>query len=541
MSDVGRRAGARLFVVTGLVVAALVACTGPPPATSAHGAGPKAPPTSVTPTRSTTSPTSSPSRGQRPPSRKGVRPPPYDPTRLRGTDAWELTDPALQKQIEGYSVPVSGLPGTDVRLMVSTISADYRVQAYRLGGYRGGTGRLIWTSRLQAGHQESPPTLVPATRTAEARWPVSLRVDTSDWPAGFYLLKLDASDGYQWLIPYVVRSATTAGKVVLTAPFIDWEAYNAWGGYSLYVGPPGQERSWAVSFDRPNSGPEAGLYLFDSLGMVVLAERMHLPLAYESDVAVATDPRLLDGARAFVSVGHDEYWTVPERRHVTTARDAGSNLFFTSSNDIYWRVRLGSTWEGRDQLVICYKIDAPTRDPARLTHPARTTTRWRDPPRPDPENSLTGMQYECYPVDSPYRVASPGWWGFAGTGVHRGSEFPGLIEDEADRVYPIPSTPRPLQILSYTPYDCGGVPTSSESTYYTTPSGAGVVDVGTQFWDCALRTTCRDLPTADDVFVRRVTRNVLQQFAKGPAGRRLPAHDNVAHFPLPKVNQVPAS
>ncbi len=537
----GRRAGARLFVVSGLVVATAVACTGPPSETGAHRPGNSTPSRVVTPTPSTTPPTATPTRGRPSPSRKGVRPPPYDPTKLRGTNAWNVTDPALQKQIEGYTVPVSGLPGTDVRLMVSTVATSYRVQAYRLGGYEGGTGRLIWSSGPEIGHQEAAPTIVPATRTAEARWPVSLRVDTSTWPPGFYLFKLEASDGHQWLVPYVVRSVSTAGKVVLSASFIDWEAYNTWGGYSLYVGPPGQESSWAVSFDRPSSGPEAGLYLFDSLGLVVLAEQMHLPLAYESDVAVATHPRLLDGARAYVSVGHDEYWTIPERQHVTAARDAGTNLLFTSSNDIYWRVRLGSTWAGHDQLVICYKIDAPSRDPDRTTHPALTTTRWRDPPHPDPENSLTGMQYECYPVDSPYRVASPGWWGFAGTGVHRGSAFPGLIEDEADRVYPIASTPRPLQILSYTPYDCGGVPTSSESTYYTTPSGAGVVDVGTQFWDCALRTTCRNLPTADDVFVRRVTHNILEQFAKGPVGNRLPAHDNVAHFPLPKVNQVPAS
>jgi hypothetical protein len=85
------------------------------------------------------------------------------------------------------------------------------------------------------------------------------------------------------------------------------------------------------------------------------------------------------------------------------------------------------------------------------------------------------------------------------------------------------------------------VPTSSESTYYTTPSGAGVVDLGTQEWACAVKPRCGALPAADDRFVRGVTTNVLREFARGPVGRVHPAHDNVADFPLSTVNTVPAS
>jgi hypothetical protein len=226
---------------------------------------------------------------------------------------------------------------------------------------------------------------------------------------------------------------------------------------------------------------------------------------------------------------------------VTAARDSGTNLAFLSSNDVYWRVRLANTDSGPDRLVVGYKTDALTQDPMRHSHPAETTARWRDPPHPDPENSLTGMLYECYPVDAPYRVVSPHWWGFSGTGVHEGTQFPHLVQYEADRVYPDESTPRPLQILSYADYSCGGVETSTESTYYTTSSGAGVIDFGTQFWTCALLPACRDLPGADDRFVRRVTANMLTRFAAGPAGNGSPARDNVARFPLPLVNQVPAS
>jgi hypothetical protein len=149
--------------------------------------------------------------------------------------------------------------------------------------------------------------------------------------------------------------------------------------------------------------------------------------------------------------------------------------------------------------------------------------------------------YECFPVNEPYRVASPGWWGFRGTGVRAGTEFPHLVAYEADRVYPGPLTPHPLQVLSYVRYSCLGAETSSQSTYYTTRSGAGVVDFGTQRWACAVRPHCPPLSPATERFALKVTANVLLRMSKGPVGRTHPARDNVGDFPLPTVNQVPAS
>jgi hypothetical protein len=428
--------------------------------------------------------------------------------------------------------------------MVSTWAPAFHADAYRIGGYRAGAGRLIWSSGRVSGRLQPAPDLRPATRTVVAHWEPSVQVSTVGWPPGFYLVKLTASSGFQSYIPFTVTSVSTRGRIVLAAPIMDWQAYNAWGGYDLYQAPPGQQRSWAVSFDRPYvAGNEAGAgsFVYNVVPPVVLAERMGLPLAYETDVEVATRPRLLAGARGYVSLGHDEYWTVPERRYVTAARDAGTNLAFLSSNSVYWRVRLRDAPSGPDRIVVGYKSDAATADPMRHSHPAMTTARWRDPPHPDPENSLTGTRYECFPVDAPYRVASPSWWGFRGAHVHRGSAFPHLVGDEADRVYSVSSTPRPLQILSYTPYDCDGTPTSAESTYYTTPSGAGVIDFGTQRWVCALRPRCPVLPVIDDRFARTVTATVLRAFAGGPVGFEEPAHDNVAHFHLSTTNQVPSS
>ena len=38
-------------------------------------------------------------------------------------------------------------------------------------------------------------------------------------------------------MPVTVRSARTAGKIVLKAAVATWQAYNTWGGYNLYKGP----------------------------------------------------------------------------------------------------------------------------------------------------------------------------------------------------------------------------------------------------------------------------------------------------------------
>ena len=94
-------------------------------------------------------------------------------------------------------------------------------------------------------------------------------------------------------------------------------------------------------------------------------------------------------------------------------------------------------------------------------------------PSPRPEHDLLGMQYECYPVDTDYVVASPRLVGFRGTGVRRGDHVPGLVGPEADRVYPDGRLPRPLQVLSHSPYSCRGVTTTTQSVYYTPAPGPG--------------------------------------------------------------------
>ncbi len=466
-----------------------------------------------------------------------------DQRRLRGSDAWRMTHPDDDGGIEAYTTVVSAVPGTPVGLKVSTDDATYRVFAYRIGAYDGGTGHLVWRSAPLDGARQAEATFEPReTRTVVAPWHPSTTIRTDGWEPGFYVLRLRGDSGREYQIPYVVSSPSAAGTIALVTPVTTWQAYNSWGGYSLYEGPDGDRRSWAVSFDRPYHGV-GGLNDFRVavVPLVVRAEGSGVPLSYFTNVDLDADHHRLAGALGYVSMGHDEYWTNGMRSAVETARDGGTNLAFLGANTMYWRIRLGERATGPRRLETGYRHDAAL-DPRRDMRPAEATSRYRDQPHARPENALTGMLYECYPVDADYVVATPRWWGFAGTGVRTGTAVAGLVGGESDRVYPDAHMPHPLQVLSHTTFSCRGDLTSSQSTYYTAPSGAGVFTAGTLRWGCALVDLCdRRLGPRTRDFVRRVTDNLLRGFAAGPVGLRHPAHDNVDKFALPLLNSVSAS
>jgi len=270
------------------------------------------------------------------------------------------------------------------------------------------------------------------------------------------------------------------------------------------------------------------MFLYHERKLIQLAERLGLPLAYVTSMDIDAEPRLLDGARALFSPGHDEYWTPPERAHVTAARDAGVNVAFLGANCMFRRTRLESTRLGPRRLVICYKTSY-TQDPMYGKDNALVTSDWREPPHPDPESSLTGTLYESNPVSAPYVVASPHAWMFAGTGVQKGTRFRGLVGIEYDRVNPGAPVERPIEILSHSPLTCRGVNSYSDSAYYTHHGGAGVFNAGTMRWVTSFGGPFRfglDRHASD--FTRRVTANLLRAFADGPAAAKHPAHDNLA-------------
>ena len=124
------------------------------------------------------------------------------------------------------------------------------------------------------------------------------------------MLRLRAATGWDTQVPYIVSSETARDTVALVTPVTTWQAYNEWGGYSLYAGPTGDRRAWAVSFDRPYHRV-GGMNSFRTAVMpiVVRAEASGEPLSYFSNLDLHADPEALHGARGYVSMGHDEYWT----------------------------------------------------------------------------------------------------------------------------------------------------------------------------------------------------------------------------------------
>ena len=311
-----------------------------------------------------------------------------------------------------------------------------------------------------------------------------------------------------------------------------WQAYNMWGGYDLYNGPAGPadyaNRSLAVSLDRPYDLDGAYLFLNQERKLIQLAERRGLPLAYETTMDLAAYPRLLVGASALVSLGHDEYWSPPERANVTAARDAGVNIAFLGANAMFRRTRLARTKLGARRLIICYKTSY-LQDPMYGKDNSLVTSDWREPPHPDPESSLTGTLYESNPTLADFVVVSPDAWLFRGTGVREGTRFRGLVGIEYDRVNPDSPVERPIEIMSHSPLTCRGVSSYSDSAYYTHRGGAGVFNTGTMRWVRSLSGghVGFGIDARTQRFTRQVTANVLRAFADGPAAAKYPARDNL--------------
>src|SRR5579875_99620 len=473
-------------------------------------------------------------RAARAPAARAAAPPfPVAENKLPGTSAWRITDQGPADAINGYASAQSVLPGQRFTLYVSTTARSFRVDAFRFGYYHGHDARLVWTSPPVRGRLQTAVRIAPGTHMVTAPWQPSLTVSTASWPIGSYLLRLDASSGPQRYVPITVRSPSTAGKVVILNDNTTWQAYNTWGGYSLYQGPDGlpSDRGYAVSFDRPYDGDGAVRFLAFDQAAIAVAERSGVPLAYETDVDLDQHPGLLDGARAVISLGHDEYYSQAMRNALLAARDAGTNLAFLGANAIYRHIRFADD----DRVIICYK-DAAI-DPLYGKDDAETTQQWRDPPDPRPESVITGVFYECNPVSAPWVVYDPSSWIFAGTGAYSGESFPGMVGPEYDRLNPDVPFPRPMQVLAHSPLTCDGYSTFSDTVYYTVASGAGVFASGTMRWVCAIRGPyCgHGLTWASVRFVVRATENLLRAFAAGPAGRTHPAQDNLARVKPPSI------
>jgi hypothetical protein len=447
---------------------------------------------------------------------------------LAGTRDWRLRPEGADDEIEGFADRVSVLPGESFRLFVSTAANGFTVEAFRVGWYGGAKARKLWSSERRPGGKQAPARIDSDAGTVVAPWKPSLTVETKSWPEGVYLLRLNADSGAQRYVPITLRSKDAAGRVVVLNATTTWQAYNTWGGRNLYSGPSGHtDRSHAVSFDRPYDKDGTGKFMGYEHPAITLAEKTGVPLAYATDNDLHANPDLLKDARGLVTLGHDEYWSTRMRTHATQARDRGVNIAFLGANAVNRHIRFGDTKLGNDRLVICYK--RASEDPIATKDPGESTQDWRLPPKPRPESDLIGIQFNCFPASGSFTVRRPDHWLFRGTGVRKGTAFPGMIGPETDALNPAGPTPKPIEILAHSRIDCGGVGKTADASYYTTKSGSGVFASGTMRWVCTIRGTgCGDgVTAAGQRFVSNVTETLIKAMAEGPLGHRHPARQDV--------------
>ncbi len=447
-----------------------------------------------------------------------------------GTPNWQIpSDPRSWDRIRGYANRASVNTAQSFTIFVTTM-ATWHVEAYRIGYYAATGGRLIWTSADQPARVQPVLTDDTATGMREAHWTPSLDVHAdASWPPGVYLLKLVSADNGASYIPMVIRDDESTAAVLVQSSVTTWQAYNTFGGASLYAGSDAnpRERAKVVSFDRPYEGTGSGEFFGREREFVWFAEQHGLDLTYWTDLDLHEQPQRVRQHRAFVSLGHDEYYSNEMRRGLQAARDGGVNLLFLGANAIFRKIRLEPSSAGPTRHEVNYRD--PRLDPMIRSDPTQVTVSWRDAPSNDPESALLGNFYECNPVKGDMVIADAAQWMFAGSGLHNGDRLPGVVGNEYDRVTPERPTPANIDVVAHSPVTCRNKPTFADASYYTAASGAGVFDLGTFWWIPKLVAVCPTGPSSDPACqIQDVVWNLLSDFAIGPAAVRHPSVSNLA-------------
>ena len=468
---------------------------------------------------------------------------------LPGTDAWRITKDVpgakpvtAEGAIEGYADTTSAQPGDVVTLFVATSAPTWHVEAYRMGWYGGMQGRLIWTSGETASTWQLDMSTDSTTKMSRALWVPSLTITIDNtWPTGSYLLKLVSSTSEAHYVPLTVRRDSTSASLVVVSAVTTWQAYNPWGGCTLYqcfVGNP-RSRANVVSFDRPYAASYnwgSADFLTHELPLISLIEELGIDTAYVTDIDLhssaldgdgSTNPVLVNRT-ALLTTAHDEYYSTPMRASLERARDAGINLAFFGANAVYRHIRLEANNEGLPfrQLVNYRTADD---DPMTSQDPLQSTVQWRNDPLNKPESALIGIQYFAAGVKTAMKLVNTDNWVFAGVDLSSGTSLKNLVAIEADGLGHSNQEPDNLEVLASSPVKYKNARYNHAMTYYSADSGAGIFATGTIGWIHALDTTTWGNETVSEV-VRGITTNVLQAFATGPAGVAHPSVSNASRY-----------
>jgi hypothetical protein len=360
--------------------------------------------------------------------------------RRAGTPGW-LAPLVTDRSIEVYAGNTDAVAGDTVDVHVSTVpAARYRLVVYRLGWYRGVGARQVACSPGCAKDELGAPQAIPAPDQdgrIVAGWPVTDRITIDpSWVSGYYLFRATLTSGPDAGMAattyVVVRRQNSRAAMLVQVPVNTWEAYNGWGGRSLYDFPGLGPRAKRVSFDRPFAWHVVGGQgpLGWELPLVRFIERNGWDVSYQSDVMTDAQPGSLLRHHLVVVAGHDEYWSRRMRDGFEFARDHGVNLAFMGANDAYWQVHM----EDGGRTVMSYKSTYdPNPDPQGKTAMFRELT----PPRYECE--LIGIQHQGVGLHWPpgdYSVvpSSLGDPWMRNTGFTASTKLTGIVSVEADTI-----------------------------------------------------------------------------------------------------------
>ncbi len=464
---------------------------------------------------------------------------------------WDIAG-AGDPTIQGFATDISVNRGSTVSFKVSTNATNYRFDIYRLGYYGGLGARKVATV--------TPSATLPQTQPGCLTEPATGLIDCGNWsvsgswavPAnavsGVYIARLVRADtsGASHIV-FIVRDDAGTADVLFQTADTTWQAYNNWGGNSLYTGQPAG-RAYKVSYNRPfltravDNGQD---WLFNAeYPMLRWLEANGYSVSYFTGVdSDRLGSRILQ-RKVFVSTGHDEYWSAAQRANVEAARNAGVNLAFFSGNEVFWKTR----WENSiDASATAYRTLVSykeTRDNAKTDpNPAWTGT-WRDPrfsPPSDggrPENALTGTLFMANDTGVPYSIVVPEADGkmrlwrntsIATLGSGQVATLPlGTLGYEWDADVDNGVRPPGLFRNSETTITFNGALLDYGSTYgagtlthaltlYRHSSGARVFGAGTVQWSWGLDATHDRTPTPVDPRMQQATVNLFADMGVQPA------------------------
>jgi len=458
-----------------------------------------------------------------------------------GSSDWQLTrvqpDKSGQRAafIEGYCSKQSVKAGESIDIMISTSPKEqFEIEIFRTG-YYGGCGARLMT---KLGPFEGTEQAVPEKgekNLHECHWkPTTSLTIPEDWLSGVYLGRLTTlpknvdAPYWQSYIIFIVRDERPA-DILFQCSDNTWQAYNRWpSNYSVYTHPKGGQGPWAdVSFDRPYGRQSqftgvvndplsfgSGEFLSFEQPLAYFLEQHGYDVTYCSNSDMLSPERGLK-CKAFLSVGHDEYWDIRQFNSVTKMRDEGVNLLFLSGNTICWVTPYRASSRGQENRIMFRGGPYGAQNDYAIQ---REKEHGPFPERGPDEGFLMGAR-NIEPVNGggDWIITNPGHWVFEDTGVKKGDRIPGLIgwEYHGDPP-PIPS----LEVLAGGTAWVGGVtPQQWTATIYTAPKGNFVFNASTIFWSQGLSMppghtlpwSHWSRPHGPDRRVQQITHNLLRK------------------------------